>query len=705
MSSKFEITQVRFNEIVQAALEKYGLDADFEEQCKHWQDCFLQDNPGTVIVEEASDEDEWYEVKVPATADVVDQPVWLSAVCDEVVYGKGAESVVVFPHGALETGFVVEGSQQEGVTGYGLMVDDDNEVCGLFPLLEGSDDVFDSYHQALRVRANGGRYLYLHEGLSLDKFALDGFKLRSFSVSSFGWIKSAGIREANSVDYALRETVLTVQYPYGYCYLNAVAVKDQARAALKFGYGPPPQDFAHALGLKEFEPSTYLQGGEISMGEDDGVVHLSRGHAESAVSGVSGLLDALAGTQAGCLAGADLVDNLLNSERSSRSFSPPSVVSGMTGAEVYDVRKRAGSTLSPEVRRGKCDDCGFVVVLDGHATRCRPERIRASNENRDALVGDAMHAADVKQLVAACTSEEKQMTILANKYIASHAQREYLETFHPGVCQARHSDHTWGTIFEVMYHGDFRRNYLGWLARDMGVMRLVAESVLAKVESSLEPALGVVGLASAKTETSEITRSDDSVVDKRLYISCVSWRRVLAKIETAMPVLVACERKAIEELSRAPRSDSVDGGYKRKAKSSDYVAYRRQCVSLLETMVQGSGTKFSKVMGFRGAYLIKVLSSILAWSGVAVAKLEAGSVMGEYVKFVVGEYIVEVPIPQSLFFDFRTVKPKDCNMCGNAHWVSGNSSMDMDCCVLDKLGQEFSQHYESILASLLQELK
>jgi len=150
---------------------------------------------------------------------------------------------------------------------------------------------------------------------------------------------------------------------------------------------------------------------------------------------------------------------------------------------------RCGKVVNPvghvhcSVRKKEyCTRCGFDVLPDGHELRCKPfvpKDIKARLE----LVGDAMHALDVKVAIALSSCPHDQMTVVAAKYMSAVGQRRYL--VHVGIEVAIELNvHSAGSEFERRYFGDFRSGYLRWLSARLECYRRVdGEQVVDMVRS------------------------------------------------------------------------------------------------------------------------------------------------------------------------------------------------------------------------------
>jgi len=117
--------------------------------------------------------------------------------------------------------------------------------------------------------------------------------------------------------------------------------------------------------------------------------------------------------------------------------------------------------LAMDKGKEHCADCGFMVNPVGHAVRCRVPGAVVRNARLE-LVGDAIHALDVKLAVVCSNTLDSQLTIVSAKFVSGPAQKEYLQVVDPEAVQGR-SIGSWASEFERRYHGEFRAAYLQWL--------------------------------------------------------------------------------------------------------------------------------------------------------------------------------------------------------------------------------------------------
>jgi len=156
-----------------------------------------------------------------------------------------------------------------------------------------------------------------------------------------------------------------------------------------------------------------------------------------------------------------------------------------------------------EVRTKKyCSVCGFFVVADGHVDRCRVPVVRDPGAE---LIGDAVHAMDVKVCLVRAMPSGTKYTEMAKSFLSASAQKAYLQGVEPEACLQSSSERTWSTAFEVSYCGDFRLSYLEWLVSQVlavdgcswGGTEL---GLLEEVLFSSVPLLGVTRVMWAKPE-------------------------------------------------------------------------------------------------------------------------------------------------------------------------------------------------------------
>lgn len=119
--------------------------------------------------------------------------------------------------------------------------------------------------------------------------------------------------------------------------------------------------------------------------------------------------------------------------------------------------------------KGYCDVCGFVVVKEGHVSRCRKpdvvDKVRA-------FVGDALQAVDVKVALAASGVSHAEITDAAKVFLSGSAQAGYMREFYP-VVVAGLNVRQCSNRFEAAYCADFRERYVHWMLDRVGVAGVV----------------------------------------------------------------------------------------------------------------------------------------------------------------------------------------------------------------------------------------
>jgi hypothetical protein len=115
-----------------------------------------------------------------------------------------------------------------------------------------------------------------------------------------------------------------------------------------------------------------------------------------------------------------------------------------------------------------CTNCSFLVNPDGHELRCG--RGGSSDNTVAAWLGDALHTLDVRAALVRGGVNHRELTVVATSYTSAVAQERYMlsvsspkELGIPGNSSSR----TFSNTFEQCYKGEFRRNYLLWLAEDV----------------------------------------------------------------------------------------------------------------------------------------------------------------------------------------------------------------------------------------------
>jgi len=160
-------------------------------------------------------------------------------------------------------------------------------------------------------------------------------------------------------------------------------------------------------------------------------------------------------------------DARVGSEFGVGSYSQDSSVLAIPGLKTGGISMSGGDVVRSEhgvAGKVYCAECTFNVNPSGHAKRCRKVRHRDPVAE---LVGDALHSLDVKALVVSMFPVGTHYTEIVKRYMVSSSQRWYLLEVRPDLKNQPHSDHTYANVFESMYHGEFRVNYLCWLKRDL----------------------------------------------------------------------------------------------------------------------------------------------------------------------------------------------------------------------------------------------
>jgi len=113
-----------------------------------------------------------------------------------------------------------------------------------------------------------------------------------------------------------------------------------------------------------------------------------------------------------------------------------------------------------------CDKCQCNVKPEGHYFRCRPKVSRSISRE---LVGDALHALDVKMALAYAAPVGTHLTEVAKDFVSSSSQRAYLERLEPEALPHGCSDRRWSNLFESRYSEQFRWDYLHWFEGELMV--------------------------------------------------------------------------------------------------------------------------------------------------------------------------------------------------------------------------------------------
>jgi hypothetical protein len=144
--------------------------------------------------------------------------------------------------------------------------------------------------------------------------------------------------------------------------------------------------------------------------------------------------------------------------------------SNMSGFFFYIDRQlihHAGSSSDDERKPTKvlCSRCGFMVVPEGHESRCRPLRVKDYDAELDVWYGDLVHKLDVMTFVATHPENDTKRTILLNTLVSGEAQAQYYRDTGLEDDRFGTSVHSVASKFEAAYHGVFRTNYLLHLER------------------------------------------------------------------------------------------------------------------------------------------------------------------------------------------------------------------------------------------------
>lgn len=114
---------------------------------------------------------------------------------------------------------------------------------------------------------------------------------------------------------------------------------------------------------------------------------------------------------------------------------------------------------------GSCVVCGFdKVKLEGHEARCR---VPVTVDSAGKLIGDAVHALDVKKAVVEYFPANAHYTVIAAEFLSAVNQREWLMRFRPGMAKYGSSAHSAADVFEANYCGDLRMEYCKWLRAEL----------------------------------------------------------------------------------------------------------------------------------------------------------------------------------------------------------------------------------------------
>ena len=204
-----------------------------------------------------------------------------------------------------------------------------------------------------------------------------------------------------------------------------------------------------------------------------------------------------------------VAEGLLHCEEGDSEVLVRDVVAEMHGLLLMDEHMRVGAEETV-MASGKvfCQVCRTMINPVGHVFRCRPQRIRRPVAE---LLGDAVHALDVKTLLVMALPYGAHYTEHSKRFLVASAQRQWLESV--GVkLPVGYSDHTWASEFESRYHGPMRRAYIAWLAGELQVPVDVAFQSVADPVSCM-----------AMDASGEFEEKDEEVVmGHRLHLNCLA---------------------------------------------------------------------------------------------------------------------------------------------------------------------------------------
>jgi len=126
-----------------------------------------------------------------------------------------------------------------------------------------------------------------------------------------------------------------------------------------------------------------------------------------------------------------------------------------------------------------CTVCGFNVKVEGHINRCRiqPHNVVSNEQVKLAWIGDAIHVLDIRILLLASSVESKNLQFMAESFISRTAQKEYLLSVGVSL-PSTSTNHDWSTVFESMYHGEFREIYLEWVKRKLSATNITVRQFM-----------------------------------------------------------------------------------------------------------------------------------------------------------------------------------------------------------------------------------
>lgn len=265
--------------------------------------------------------------------------------------------------------------------------------------------------------------------------------------------------------YVTGDVVSIASFGAGYCPLQAVRPKARMRVARVLGPLPLVADVLRVLNLvggKEMASLEWVQvgGGMFHIRPRRGVVPV-----DGSIVFFSEGLQILRNVGPWACVGASKDGNedggVSLAGTSSLVFKPV----GRKGRAACSRCKKVvdpGGHVVCSVRETKyCNLCKMEVVSEGHELRCA---VVLEKDARMELLGDAMHALDVKLMAVRCAKPE-ELSKFAEKYMCASAQKAYLQREGVNLGEGL-NDHSWGSEFERCYHGEFRKKYLGWLKKE-----------------------------------------------------------------------------------------------------------------------------------------------------------------------------------------------------------------------------------------------
>lgn len=196
-------------------------------------------------------------------------------------------------------------------------------------------------------------------------------------------------------------------------------------------------------------------------------------------------------------------------------------------------------------RKEFCDRCGFVVVIDGHAARCRPRPVVTEAQSEAAWLGDAVQVCDVRtaMLLAGVPLSVAGQRIAA--YVSGEAQAQWVVEHLPRCA------HLYGTTvgtrsgwFEAHYDTKLRNAYLAWLWREFRLPPLgqAAERRGGNRRASAVPGdtVSVGGLDRTCGGGLGLLGSTEAASPARQGVSPVAWMCVFEVLEGDTGAVVKC---------------------------------------------------------------------------------------------------------------------------------------------------------------------